>query len=99
MKELLRKEACRSAACFFEYLHRSDLNVNHIDLLTSLLIVYCFLVDIVSLSSLSGFLLSVFLNCSWCTGACLFASVGARVCVCVCVCVSVYVYTDRLLSR
>lgn len=30
---------------FLEYLHPSDPDVNHVDLLTSLLIVYCFSVD------------------------------------------------------
>lgn len=43
MKELLRREG--GSVCFFEYLHPSDPDVNHVDLLTPLLIVYCFSLD------------------------------------------------------
>lgn len=46
MEELLRKGArCVCSACFFEYLHPSDPDANHVDLLTSVLIVYRFTVD------------------------------------------------------
>lgn len=65
------------------YLHPSDPDVNHVDLLTSLLIVYCFSVDFFYFF-LSGFFLPAFLNCRWCTGACLFARVGICVCLGVC---------------
>lgn len=90
MKELLRKEACGSAACFFQYLHPNDPDVNHVDLLTSLLIVYCFLVDVFFFS---------FLHCLVSLHLRSFTAVGVQVhvcwpackSVCVCVCASVYV--------
>lgn len=83
MKELLRKEACGSAVCFFQYLHPSDPDVNHVDLLTSLLIVYCFLVDFFFFPHC---LVSLHLRS--------LATVGVQVHVCLpaCVCFSVCLY-------
>lgn len=91
MKELLRKEAWGSVACFFQYLHPSDPDVNHVDLLTSLLIVYCFLVDffsfhIVLFLSICVLLLPLVYRCMF-------------VCLHVSACVSVHVYTDKLLPQ
>lgn len=94
--EVAAKEG--GAVCFLQYLHPSDPDVNHVDLLTPLLIVYCFSVDFFfsfSLSSLSCFFPRLRS----------FTAVGVQVHVClptwesVCVCVSVCVYTDRLLPQ